>query len=62
MANRLEHIKKVHQTRTEKTKLKVLNATTGLMQNEYKKKNGTWNITKIAKELKMSINTVKKYI
>lgn len=48
--------------RSEKAELKVKDATTGLLQNEYKKKNGTWNISKLANELKMSVNTVKKYI
>jgi len=51
-----------NRIRKERAKLKVLDATTGLMQNNYKKVNGSWNISKIAKELNMSVNTVKKYI
>jgi len=61
MATRIEHIKKVHKKRTEKTKLRIKNLTTGLMKNEFKKVNGTWNISKIARELNMSVNTIKKY-
>jgi len=59
---RTERAKANTKLRAERAKLKVLDATTGLLQNEFKKVNGTWNISKIAKELNMSVNTVKKYI
>jgi hypothetical protein len=39
-----------------------VNAITGLMSPDYQKKNGTWNKSKISKDLKISINTVTKYI
>lgn len=51
-----------HKAMTEKSRLRILDATTGLLQEEYKKVNGTWNVSKIAKELNMSVNTVKKYL
>jgi len=33
-----------------------------MFANDLKKKNGKWNIAKIAKELNLSVNTVKKYL
>jgi len=62
MATRQEHIKKVHEQRAERTQLRIKNLTTGLKRDEFKKVNGTWNITKIAKELNMGRDTIKKYI
>jgi len=50
------------QKRAEEAKRKIINATTGLMAQEYKKSSGKWNIAKLAKELGMSRNTVMKYL
>ena len=50
------------QKRAEEAKRKIVNATTGLMAQEYKKSSGQWNVSKMAKELGMSRNTVMKYI
>ncbi len=50
------------QKRAEQAKRKVANMITGMFADEYKKKSGEWNITKLAKELKMSRNTVTKYL
>ena len=62
MASRSTHMKKVNKDRQEETRRKVLNCVTGLLKEEYKKKNGEWNISKIAKESGTSRNTVYKYI
>ena len=48
--------------RAEEAKRKIINATTGLFSHEYKTGTGKWNISKIAKELSMSRDTVRKYI
>ncbi len=61
--SRQDHIKKVHEKRVNETYKKVVNTLTGLFAEEtYKKKDGTWNISKIAKDLKMDRKTVSKYI
>ena len=46
----------------EKAHRKILNATTGIFANEYKKKDGSWNILRLARELNMSKNTIKKHL
>ena len=46
----------------EESRRKIVNATTGMFANEYKKRDGKWNISKLAKELNMSRPTVMKYI
>jgi hypothetical protein len=46
----------------EEAQRKIINATTGKMAQEYKKTNGKWNISKLAKELGMSRNTITKYL
>ena len=60
--SRKDHIKKVHQARSEKTRSKILNAMTGMFSHDFKKKNGKWNTAKIARELNLAVNTVKKYL
>ena len=59
---RIENMKKINEERAEEKKRKVLNITSGMFANDLKKKNGKWNIAKIAKELNLSVNTVKKYL
>jgi len=62
MASRSNHMKKINKERQELAKKKVLSCVTGMFEFEYKKKNGDWNISKIAKESGTSRNTVYKYI
>jgi len=59
---RQERARKNTEARARQAKAKVVNAITGLMSPDYQKKNGTWNKSKISKDLKISINTVTKYI
>lgn len=59
---RTERALENNKLRTKKAKLKILDATTGLLKEEYKKVNGSWNISKMAKELNMARDTIKKYI
>jgi hypothetical protein len=62
MATRQEHAKKIHTKLAADTKRKVLNVITGMFKDEYRKKNGDWNISKIAKDSGTSRNTVMKYL
>lgn len=59
---RSERAKANSQKKADEAKRKVINATSGLMAEEYKTKTGKWNISKLAKELKMSRDTVRKYL
>jgi len=61
--SRQDHMKKVNENRKDVAYRKVVNAITGLLGIEaYKKKNGTWHIGNIAKDLKLTRQTVSKYI
>ena len=62
--SRTEHIKKVHKNRSDDTYKKIVNTITGMFGNEYKKASTStgWNISKLAKELRLSRTTVTKYI
>jgi len=62
LATRKEQAKKMTQQKVELAKRKVYNLVGGMFKDEYKKKSGAWNITKIAKESGTSRNTVYKYI
>jgi hypothetical protein len=62
VASRQEHMIKLNKNKAAEAKRKVVNLTTGLLRNEYKKKNGKWNITKIAEEARVSRDTVYKYL
>ena len=61
--SRKDHIKRVHINRVNATYKRVVNAITGLFSEEkYKKKNGNWHISNIAKDLNIHRETVSKYI
>lgn len=62
MATRQKHIKKVHSKRVNETKQKLDKILTGMFTFEYKLKNGSWNISKIARDSGLSRNTVYTYI
>ena len=62
MATRQKHIKKVHTKRVNETKQKLDKILTGMFTFEYKLKNGSWNISKIARGSGLSRNTVYTYI
>jgi len=46
----------------QKTRRKVLNLVTGMFAEEYKKKSGKWNISKIAIEAGVTRDSVRKYL
>lgn len=59
---RQENMLKINEDRATTNKRLVVNATSGLMSELYKKPNGKWHITKLAKDLKLSRDTVMKYL
>ena len=59
---RAENMKRVSKEKEEKNKRKILNLITGLYADDYKKKSGAWNISKIAKDLSIHRNTVAKHL
>lgn len=59
---RAEHAKKIHTKLANDTRKKVLNIITGMFADEYKKADGSWNVSKIAKDSNTSRNTVMKYL
>ncbi len=59
--SREEHIKQVHNKRREESKRKVLGLLTGMFAEEYKRGN-RWNVSKIAKDLRMGRDTVARII
>jgi len=40
----------------------ILNTLTGILKDEYLKPDGTWNVYKLSKDLKMSPKTIRKHI
>ena len=62
MASRVEHMKKVNEKRKKETDKKIKNCIYGMFKDEYKKKNGKWNISKIAKDTGLHRNTVYNYL
>lgn len=62
MASRQEHAKRMHTQLADETKRKVLTIVTGMFKNDYIKKNGSWNVSKIAKDSGTSRPTVIKYL
>lgn len=59
---RTEHITKVNKAKGEEKKRAIINLTTGLFAEDYKKKNGTWNKRLIADTLNINKKTVYKYL
>lgn len=62
MATRQEQAIKMHTKLAEDTRKKVLTCATGMFFNDYKKPNGSWNVSKIAKDTGTSRNSVMKYL
>lgn len=59
---RVEHCKRLNKKTEEKNRKKVFNILSGLFNEDYKKKNGSWNSVKISKDLNMNVKTVRKYV
>ena len=50
------------KTNEERSRAKVINVTTGMMSDLYKKKNGSWHIGKIAEDTGLTPKTVSKHL
>ena len=59
---RKENMIKLNEKKFNEARKKIMNMITGMFANEYKKKNGTWNIMKLSKDLKMSRTTITKHL
>ena len=62
MATRKQHAKKMTAKRVKSTKEKIYNCIRGLISFDYIKKDGNWNVAKIAKDTRTSRTTVYKYL
>lgn len=62
LMTRQEHAKRMTAKRVQKSKNAVYQAMFGLEDFEYKKADGSYNISKIARDFKMSPKTVRKYV
>lgn len=62
MATRQEHARKIAKNTSLKYERKIINLITGLLKDDYKKPNGSWNVTKIAKDSGTTRPTVMKYL
>lgn len=59
---RQENMKKIAEKKVDTNRALVINATSGLMKDIYKKKSGKWNIAKLSKDLNLARNTIYKYL
>jgi transcriptional regulator of acetoin/glycerol metabolism len=57
-----QQAKKMTAKRVKSTKEKIFNCTRGLISFDYIKEDGSWNISKIAKDTGTSRTTVYKYL
>lgn len=62
MATRSEQAKRMTKIRTKRTKTNISKCVNGMFSFDYKRKNGNWNISKIAKDSGTSRNSVYKYL
>ena len=62
MATRQQHMKKINEKRKEDCKRVIVGLITGLTSFEYKKPNGEWNVSKLAKDTKLTRKTIYKYL
>lgn len=62
LATRQEHAKKIAKDKQEQARRKVLSCISGIFKDDYKKKDGSWNVSLIAKDTKLSRPTVMKYV
>jgi transcriptional regulator of acetoin/glycerol metabolism len=59
---RKERALKNSQAQYEKAHKKIMSLITGIFKDDYKKKNGKWHISKIANDLGMSRDTIRKHL
>lgn len=62
LMTRQENMKQQREARAKATERKVIQTITGMFKEDYIKKSGKWNISKIAKEIGVARDSVYKYI
>lgn len=62
MATRQQNMIKLNKDKAEKAKRVIIGLITGLTSFEYKKPSGDWNISKLAKDTKLTRPTIYKYL
>ena len=62
LMTRQENMQKQREARAKATERKVIQTITGMFKDDYIKKSGKWNISKIAKEIGVARNSIYKYI
>ena len=62
MATRQQNMIKLNKDKAQKAKRVIVGLITGLTSFEYKKPNGDWNISKLAKDTKLTRPTIYKYL
>lgn len=62
LMTRQENMQKQRKARSLATERKIVQTITGIFKDDYKKKSGEWNISKIAKDINVARNSVYKYI
>lgn len=62
MATRQQNMAKINNKRKEDCRRVIVGLITGLTSFEYKKPNGDWNVSKLAKDTKLTRKTIYKYL
>ena len=62
MATRQQNMIKLNKDKAQKAKRVIIGLITGLTSFEYKKPNGKWHVSKIAKDTKLDRKTIYKYL
>ena len=62
MATRQQNMAKINNKRKEDCRRVIFGLITGLTSFEYKKQNGEWNVSKLAKDTKLTRKTIYKYL
>lgn len=62
MATRQQNMAKINEKRKEDCRRVIIGLITGLTSFEYKKPNGKWHVSKIAKDTKLDRKTIYKYL
>lgn len=62
MATRQQNMAKINEKRKEDCRRVIFGLITGLTSFEYKKQNREWNVSKLAKDTKLTRKTIYKYL
>ena len=59
---RTDKARLVSKQKQQKSKQKIIETVTGLFKEQYKKKDGSWNINKLAEHTDLTRQTVSKHL